>query len=57
MAAKRSVIDRVRCPWAKGDEYVACYAFMQAIGMANDHLVDCFRHAELQSQRSVRKME
>jgi len=26
-----------------------CYAFMQAIGMVNDHTVDCFRHAELQS--------
>ena len=25
-----------------------CYAFMQAVGMANDHLVTCFRHAELQ---------
>ncbi|MBY0526383.1 MAG: DNA-3-methyladenine glycosylase I [Gemmataceae bacterium] len=24
-----------------------CYAFMQAIGMVNDHLVDCFRHADL----------
>jgi len=24
-----------------------CYAFMQAVGMVNDHLVDCFRHAEL----------
>mgnify|MGYP000527068318 CR=1 FL=1 len=22
------------------------YAFMQATGMVNDHLVDCFRHAE-----------
>ena len=22
-----------------------CYAFMQAVGMVNDHLVDCFRHA------------
>jgi DNA-3-methyladenine glycosylase I len=22
-----------------------CYAFMQAIGMVNDHLVDCFRHS------------
>jgi DNA-3-methyladenine glycosylase I len=22
------------------------YAFMQAVGMINDHLVDCFRHAE-----------
>jgi DNA-3-methyladenine glycosylase I len=24
-----------------------CYAFMQATGMVNDHLVDCFRHKEL----------
>jgi DNA-3-methyladenine glycosylase I len=24
-----------------------CYAFMQAVGMANDHLADCFRHREL----------
>ena len=24
-----------------------CYAFMQAIGMVNDHTTDCFRHASL----------
>lgn len=24
-----------------------CYAMMQAIGMVNDHTVDCFRHGEL----------
>lgn len=24
-----------------------CYAFMQAAGLVNDHVVDCFRHAEL----------
>jgi DNA-3-methyladenine glycosylase I len=24
-----------------------CYAFMQAIGMVNDHTIDCFRHAEI----------
>jgi DNA-3-methyladenine glycosylase I len=24
-----------------------CYAFMQATGMVNDHLTDCFRHAEI----------
>lgn len=23
-----------------------CYAFMQATGMVNDHVVECFRHAE-----------
>lgn len=31
-----------------------CYAFMQAVGMVNDHLVSCFRHQEvreLQDQR------
>lgn len=27
-----------------------CYAFMQAIGMVNDHVVDCFRYAELVNQ-------
>lgn len=26
---------------------VICYALMQAAGMVNDHLVSCFRHAEL----------
>jgi DNA-3-methyladenine glycosylase I len=24
-----------------------CYAFMQAVGMVNDHLVNCFRHEEV----------
>ena len=24
-----------------------CYALMQAVGMVNDHTVDCFRHAQL----------
>jgi DNA-3-methyladenine glycosylase I len=24
-----------------------CYAFMQAVGMVNDHLVSCYRHDEL----------
>ena len=26
-----------------------CYAFMQAVGMVNDHVVTCFRHKELAS--------
>ncbi len=25
-----------------------CYSFMQAVGMVNDHVVGCFRHAEVQ---------
>jgi DNA-3-methyladenine glycosylase I len=24
-----------------------CYAFMQAVGMVNDHLITCFRHREV----------
>ena len=26
-----------------------CYAFMQAVGMVNDHTVDCFRHRQLRA--------
>ena len=29
-----------------------CYAFMQAIGMVNDHLVSCFRYEEVKGLRS-----
>jgi DNA-3-methyladenine glycosylase I len=35
---------------ARGFRFVGstiCYAFMQAVGMVNDHTTDCFRHAEL----------
>jgi len=28
-----------------------CYALMQATGMVNDHLVSCFRYAEISAQR------
>jgi len=28
-----------------------CYAFLQAVGMVNDHLVSCFRHAEISRLR------
>jgi DNA-3-methyladenine glycosylase I len=24
-----------------------CYAFMQAVGMVNDHTMDCFRYREI----------
>jgi DNA-3-methyladenine glycosylase I len=27
-----------------------CYAFMQAVGMVNDHVVDCFRYKELNNK-------
>lgn len=29
-----------------------CYAFMQAVGMVNDHTVDCFRYRELNPELS-----
>jgi DNA-3-methyladenine glycosylase I len=32
-----------------------CYAFMQAVGMVNDHLVDCFRHRELRKAGKGRR--
>ena len=32
-----------------------CYAFMQAVGMVNDHTVDCFRYAELKRPASRRR--
>jgi DNA-3-methyladenine glycosylase I len=28
-----------------------CYAFMQAVGMVNDHAVGCFRYGELKNRR------
>ena len=28
-----------------------CYAYMQATGMVNDHLVGCFRQPQLQATR------
>jgi DNA-3-methyladenine glycosylase I len=30
-----------------------CYAFMQAVGMVNDHLVDCFRYSEINHAQQV----
>lgn len=26
-----------------------CYAFMQAVGMVNDHVMGCFRHSEIEN--------
>lgn len=37
---------------ARGFKFVGptiCYAFMQAVGMVNDHLVYCFRYSEISS--------
>jgi DNA-3-methyladenine glycosylase I len=32
-----------------------CYAFMQAVGMANDHTLDCFRYKEIKKRAASRK--
>lgn len=35
---------------ARGFAFVGstiCYAFMQAAGLVNDHLVDCFRYRQV----------
>jgi DNA-3-methyladenine glycosylase I len=34
-----------------------CYAFMQAVGMVNDHLVSCFRYPELAGKRPETRTE
>jgi DNA-3-methyladenine glycosylase I len=39
---------------ARGFRFVGstiCYAFMQAVGMVNDHLLHCFRHEELRRRK------
>jgi DNA-3-methyladenine glycosylase I len=43
---------------ARGFNFVGptiCYAFMQGVGMVNDHLVSCFRHRQLGGGRGRRK--
>jgi len=30
-----------------------CYAFIQAVGMVNDHIVDCFRYKDLMNKKVV----
>jgi len=32
-----------------------CYAFMQAVGMVNDHIVSCYRHRELRLESADRR--
>jgi len=39
----------------KGFKFVGptiCYAFMQAVGLVNDHLIDCFRYGEIKKMAS-----
>jgi DNA-3-methyladenine glycosylase I len=43
---------------ARGFKFVGstiCYAFMQAVGMVNDHVVECFRYGELTADTLARR--
>ncbi len=33
-----------------------CYAFMQAVGMVNDHITDCFRYEQVQAMAENRRL-
>jgi len=51
LPARTKVSDRLSKDLiSRGFKFVGstiCYAHMQAVGMVNDHLVDCFRHREV----------
>jgi DNA-3-methyladenine glycosylase I len=32
-----------------------CYAFMQAVGMVNDHMVECFRYEEIRRRQASKR--
>ncbi|MGB1217194.1 MAG: DNA-3-methyladenine glycosylase I, partial [Saprospiraceae bacterium] len=49
--AKTELSDKIsKALKKKGFKFIGstiCYAFMQAIGMVNDHTTDCFRYEEV----------
>ncbi len=51
LPARTSESDRLSRDLVKrGFKFVGstiCYAFMQAVGLVNDHTVDCFRYEEV----------
>jgi DNA-3-methyladenine glycosylase I len=46
-AASDALSKDLKCRGFKFVGSTICYAFMQAVGMVNDHTVECFRHAEI----------
>lgn|GEM_PF-6066553 len=46
-----STNEMARCGWCGSDPIYIAYAFMQAVGVVNDHLVSCPRHAACASMR------
>jgi DNA-3-methyladenine glycosylase I len=61
LPAKTGVSDLMSKDLAKrGFKFVGstiCYAFMQAAGMVNDHVVGCFRHKEVTGQSFLSSLE
>ena len=59
MPAKTELSDRMSKALTKrGFRFVGstiCYAFMQATGMVNDHLVTCFRVQGVRSCRTLKR--
>jgi len=55
--ARTTVSDRLsKDLGARGFKFVGstiCYAFMQAVGLVNDHLQDCFRHPQIAAVESA----
>ena len=53
LPAKTEISDKMSKEFKKrGFNFVGstiCYAFMQAVGMVNDHTVDCFRYKQVSS--------
>jgi DNA-3-methyladenine glycosylase I len=52
-AATRESVAMSRDLKARGFKFVGptiCYAFMQAVGMVNDHKLDCFRHEQVKAR-------
>ena len=33
-----------------------CYAFMQAVGIVNDHIADCFRYREIKAKNGIKSI-
>jgi len=39
----------------RGFSPTVCYAFMQTVGLVNDHMVNCFRYSEIRAMDKVRR--
>ena len=52
-AESDALSDDLRCRGFRFVGSTICYAFMQAVGMVNDHLVSCFRYRPLAARRRI----